>query len=205
MILTTGISGFIHVWISTVRVICCIINACFFSFALVIVSRSPLFLSGFGYHRWGRAAVLWFLPASVTYMADKETIDLALGQAGTLSPGILRAQASLPQAPRQPKWAIWGVPWGATWPAVILRRIYSTVLHVGSFLHVVFHANANVHRSRRHWKVKIRQWGWQVSDTCLCLHICTMFPGDCWEDFTQDNTRTTHEPGLGTMTRTQQM
>lgn len=150
MILTTGVSGFIHVWISTVRVICCIRNAWFFSFALVTVSRSPLFLSGFGYHRWGRAAMLWFLPGPVTCMAGKETIDLALGQAGTLGSGILRTHASFPQALRQPKRAFWDVPQGATWPAMILRRIHSTILHVGSFLHVTFHAIGNVHRSRRH-------------------------------------------------------
>lgn len=151
MILTAGISSFIHVWISTVRVICCIRNACFFSFASITVSRIPLFLNGFGYHRRGRAAMLWFLPGSVTNRAGKETIDLALRQAGTFSPRILRTQASFPQAPRQPKRALWDVSWDTMWPAVILRRrIYSIALHVGRFLHVVFHATGNVHRSRRH-------------------------------------------------------
>lgn len=158
MILTAGISGFIHVWISTVRVIWCIRNACIFSFASVTVSRSPLFLRGFGYHRWGRAATLWVLPAAVSCMAGKEPIDLALWQAGTLSPGVLRAQASLPQAPRQPKRALWDVPRGAPWPAVILRRIYSAVLQVGRLFHVVFHAVGHVHRSRRYCKVKISPW-----------------------------------------------
>ena len=176
MILIAGISGFIHVWISTVRVIRCIRNACIFSFASVTVSRSPLFLSSFGYHRWGRAAMLWVLPATVTCMAGKEPIDLALWQAGTLSPGILRAQASLPQAPRQPKRALWDVPWGASWPAVILRRIGSAVFQVGRLFHVAFHAVGHVHRRRRHWKVKIRPWEWQVSDTRLGLHTCMMFP-----------------------------
>lgn len=150
MVLSARISSFIHVWISTVGVICCIRNAWFFSLASVAVSRSSLFLSGFGYHRRGRAGVLWFLPGSVTCRAGKETIDLALGQAGTLSPGILRTQASFAQAPRQPARALWDVLWGTTWPVVILRRIYSTVLHVGSLLQAVFHAIGNVHRSRRH-------------------------------------------------------
>lgn len=196
MILTAGISGFIHVWISTVRVIWCIRNACIFSFASVTISRSPLFLGGFGYHRWGRAATLWVLPASVSCMAGKEPVDLALWQAGTLSPGILRAQAALPQAPRQPKRALWDVPRGAPWPAVVLRRIYSAVLQVGRLFHVVFRAVGHVHRSRRHCKVKISPWGWQVSDTHLGSYPCTMFPGSCCEDFTQDNMCTTPDRGL---------
>lgn len=175
MILIAGISGFIHVWISTVRVIRCIRNACIFSFASVTVSRSPLFLRSFGYHRWGRAATLWVLPAAVTYMAGKEPIDLALWQAGTLSPGILRAQASLPQAAGQPKRALWDVPRGAPWPAVILR-IFSVVLQVGRLFHVAFHAVGHMHRRGRHWKVKIHPWEWQVSDTRLGLHTCMMFP-----------------------------
>lgn len=154
MILTAGISGFIHIWISMVRVIHCIRNAWGFSFASVTVTRNPLFLSGFAYHRWGRAAMLWFLPGLAHYTAGKETIDLALGQAGTLSSGILRTQASFPQAPRQPQRTLWDVLWGSTWPVVILRQIYGNVLQVGRLLRVVFHAIGNVHRSRWHWKTK---------------------------------------------------
>lgn len=154
MIQTVGISSFIHVWISTVRITGHVRNSRYFNMALVTLYRSPLFLSGFGYQGWGRAAVLWFLPASVTNKAGKETIEVTLGQAGTFSSRILRTQASFPKASSEATGVLWYMPWGAAWPAMTLRRINSTILHTGRFLHVVFHAVGNVHRSRRHYKSK---------------------------------------------------
>lgn len=130
LLLTAGVSCFIHVRISSVRILHRLHNSRPFHFGSSTVWWRPSLLTGFQNPRLGVTVFLWILLGSATGTSAKAAGRLALGQAGTLSPGVLGAHTPIPPAPWQGRHAACNGPLVSTGPARLLwRGLCLIVLH----------------------------------------------------------------------------
>lgn len=130
LLLTAGVSCFIHVRISSVRILHGLHNSRPFHFGSSTIRWRPSLLISFQNPGLGVRVLLRILLGSATSTSAKAAGCLALGQAGTLSPGVLGAHTPIPPASWQGRYTACNSSLMSTGPARLLRRgLCFIVLH----------------------------------------------------------------------------